>query len=152
MCVCVCVCVGVPAVIASAMSGASSVEYRTLEACTLDLELALKDPVRDLVHALHRRGFITQDDYDNIVDPRSLLTGRQKAGCLVDAIKKKVCMKRERYLDFIDILKKQPSNYYDEIIEILQQCCKFFKLQMDKNWFSTYWTHCCIDSIVRLSC
>ena len=103
-------------------SGAASLEYRTLVACTQDLELALGSD-RDLVHELHQGGFV-KDDYDNIIDPKSSLSAKQKAGYLVVGIKNKVFVRRESYLDFISILEKQPNHFYDDIIETLQQCCK----------------------------
>lgn len=51
-----------------------SLEYSTVEKCIKPLELALPPS---------GEGFITQEVHDDVLNPRSMLTDRQKAGELV---------------------------------------------------------------------
>ena len=70
------------------MSG--SIELKTVEKCTPQLETALKGLGRELVHSLCAEGFINTVTRDNILRPETMLTPEQKAGKLVGDIKDRI--------------------------------------------------------------
>ena len=67
-----------------------SPELRTVRKCTSRLETALKALDRDLVHFLGDEGFFPSDVYDEILNPRSMMTEAERAGELVKWIKNRV--------------------------------------------------------------
>ena len=83
----------------------ASVELKTLRACTGQLETALKREERDLVHFLNVSGFISEDVYDIVLNPLSMLSEVQKAGELVKGIKWRVEQDRASYHELVAKLK-----------------------------------------------
>ena len=86
-----------------------SEEYRTVVKCTKQLEIALQSD-RDIAHFLHQEGFVTEEVYDDVLNPRSTLTDHQKAGKLVTAIRNKVELSAQDYHTFVNHLRNNKIN------------------------------------------
>ena len=65
----------------------STPEYETMENCTPSLEIVFKGADREIVHYLKKEGFINESVRADVLNPRSMLTEKDKAGKLVEAIK-----------------------------------------------------------------
>ena len=87
--------------------------------CTKPLETALRSLDRDLVHFLHREGFITPEVLDDVLNPR-LLSGYQKAGELVASIRNKVELSAQNYHTLMNHLR-QSGKQYGSIVDILDR-------------------------------
>ena len=110
-----------------AMSDTCTPELEAIKRCAPDLESALKNTDRKLVYFLNQEGFINDDDCDEILDQRSMLTAAQKAGKLVKSIKNRVKQDAKSFHVLLDrfkqdgtlygpIIKKLTSNYYPTIV------------------------------------
>lgn len=95
-----------------------SLEYKTIVSCAKQLEIAFSSLDRNLVHFLNQEGFITQEVCDDILNPRSTLTNREKAGELVTGIRKKVELSAPKYHSFLNYLC-QRGKQYEDIVNIL---------------------------------
>ena len=98
---------------------AESKEYSTILNCNRKLEIALKSD-RDIALFLLQQGFITQERYDEINNPKSNLTDDAKASMLVTAIRDRVELNPRNYHKVVDHLRQNMIRYGD-IIEILDQ-------------------------------
>ena len=67
-----------------------SPELMVIKECTPDLETALSVLERGFVHFLAQEGFITDEVSERVLDPQSMLSGKQRAGLLVKGIKRRV--------------------------------------------------------------
>lgn len=92
-------------------------EFSTIVNCDRKLEIALKSD-REIAKFLLQQGFITQELYDDINDPRSNLTDAQKARMLVTAIRDRVELNPRNYHILVDYLCQNRIRYGD-IIDIL---------------------------------
>ena len=93
------------------------VESLVLLDCTVQLENALEADT-DLAHFLHKEGFLKDDDYEDVINPKSLLNRKEKASILVAGIKNKVTLNSQRYHVFLKHLRLFPRKYGD-IVHIL---------------------------------
>ena len=98
----------------------SSREYRTIVSCTQLLETAFKPPDRNIVHFLHREGFVTQEVHDDVLNPRSILNDHQKAGELVAGIRSQVKLSAKKYHKLINFLR-DTGKQCESIVEILDK-------------------------------
>ncbi len=97
--------------------GAESKEYITLVNCTAMLVIALLSD-NGILHYLNSEGFIKPKIYEDINNPKSMLSEDDKAGLLVTGIKNKVKLNPKKYHKFVDHLR-QNMKLYDDIVEIL---------------------------------
>ncbi len=88
--------------------------------CANELETALRSIEREIVHFLHREGFITQEVHDDVLNPRSLLTDDQKAGVLVTGIRNRVELSAGSYHTLLNHLR-QRGKHYASIVGILDE-------------------------------
>ena len=98
------------------MAASDSPELRTLQACTPQLETALKGLDSGLVHFLNHNNFITVDKVRN---PVTMLTEADKAWELVKWIKNRVKQDPPSYHVLLGRLK-QSGNLYKPIVNILE--------------------------------
>ena len=96
-----------------------SKEYSTIIKCRRKLEIALEND-RDIALFLLQQGFITQERYDEVINPKSLLTDTDKASMLVTAIRNRVELNPHNYHKVVDHLCQNTKRYGD-ISEILNQ-------------------------------
>ena len=120
-----------------------NLESTVLVVCTGQLERAFECD-RDLAHHLNKEGYVKDDEYNEVTDPKSMLSKREKASILVSGIKKTVALKSQRYHDFLDYLKLYPRKYGD-IADILDnvygEYCKFYFVYAHKMVGSRYNHH-----------
>ncbi len=102
------------------MAEVKSYEYRTVVSCTKQLETALLRSDRAIVHFLHQEGFITQEVHDEVLKPRSMWTGHQKAGELVTGIWNRVKLSAQDYHTLLNHLR-QSGKHYKGIVGILER-------------------------------
>jgi hypothetical protein len=98
---------------------ASSPEYETLKQCTSHLETAVKRMDNDLVHFLHREGFINDDILDIVLNPVAFVTSMQKASKVISCIKDRVKVDPHNYHLLVNGLK-QGGYYYNPIVKTLE--------------------------------
>lgn len=98
---------------------AESREFLTVLNCSKSLETALQSD-RDVVHFLHREGFILGDMCDDLLNPRSLLTAAEKAGLLVTSIRNRVKLGAQKYHRLVEYLG-QNRRKYGNIVDILER-------------------------------
>ena len=96
-----------------------SKEYSTIVKCRRKLEIALESD-RDIAQFLLQQGFITQERYDEVINPKSNLTDADKASMLVTAIRNRVELNPRNYHKVVDHLRQNIIRYGD-IVEILDQ-------------------------------
>lgn len=96
----------------------SSAEYRTLVFHTADLQLAMKTQLIPLGGQFVSAELITTEQYHEIRNSQHPPGNR--AADLVHLVQEKVQQNPQCYLTFIDVLKKDQSQYGD-ILEKLQQ-------------------------------
>ena len=96
-----------------------SKEYSTIVKCSRKLEIALKSD-RNIALFLLQQGFITQERYDEVINPKSNLTDAEKASMLVTAIRDRVELNPRNYHKVVDHLHQNIIRYGD-IVEILDQ-------------------------------
>jgi septal ring factor EnvC (AmiA/AmiB activator) len=95
-------------------------ELKTLEKCTQQLETALKEVERDLVHVLLKECLISSDVHEDVLEPRTSLNNSEKAGELVKSIKNRVKQDPSSYHTLIDELKRR-GRRYEPIVKILEE-------------------------------
>ena len=64
-----------------------SIEYKTVDNCTISLEKALKCLENKIVFFFKKKDFITNDVYTNVLNPNSSLTAANKTFQLIEGIK-----------------------------------------------------------------
>ena len=96
----------------------TSRELQTLKTCTPQLETLLKHPERDLVHFLSQKSLISESVQEDVLNPRSMLTERQKAGMLVDGIKDAVSLDKELYYILLRYFEGKGA-HYKPVVETL---------------------------------
>ena len=101
------------------MADSKSKEHSTIVKCNRELEIAFKSD-RDIAQFLLQQGFITQERYDEVDNPKSNLTDAQKASMLVTAIRDRVELNPRNYHKMVNHLHKNIIRYGD-IIEILEK-------------------------------
>ena len=98
---------------------AESKEYSTIVNCEGKLKIALKSD-REIALFLHQRGIIKKELYDEINEPKSMLSATDKVGKLVTAIRDKVSLNRDNYHLFVNHMRLNPRVYGD-IVDILDR-------------------------------
>ena len=98
---------------------AESKEYSTIIKCGRKLEIALESD-KDIALFLLQQGFITQERYDEVINPKSFLTDADKASMLVTAIRNRVELNPRNYHKVVNHLRQNIIRYGD-IVEILDQ-------------------------------
>ncbi len=71
-------------------------EYKTILQCTEELEIALESD-KAILNFLDREGFIKPSIYEDVNNPKSMLSASEKAGLLVTGIKNKVKLNPKNY-------------------------------------------------------
>ena len=94
-------------------------EYRTIIHCTEELETALLSD-RAILHFLEGEGFIEPNVYDDVTNPKSLLSASEKAGLLVTGIKDKVKLNPKNYHQLMRYFY-QNRRMYGDIADILDK-------------------------------
>ncbi len=89
-------------------------EYITLVNCTAKLVIALRSDTA-ILHYLDKEGFIKPNIYEDVNNPKSMLSASEKAGLLVTGIKD---INPKNYHKFVDHLR-QNRRMYRDIMEIL---------------------------------
>ncbi len=92
-------------------------EYITIVKCTDKLENALQYD-RDIAHFLFENGFICKDVYEDVLNPKSMLSVGDKAGLLVSGIRKKVELNPQNYMKLIKHLRRDEK--YSDILFIME--------------------------------
>lgn len=116
---------------------AGSVEYRTVLGTSTSIETALRSVDSNIVHLLLEEGFITEEVHDDVLEPRSMLNGHQKARKLVTGIRNKVELSPQSYHTLISHLS-QCGKQYESIVSILES--KYSELAEGK-WLKLSLTH-----------
>ena len=98
------------------MEMTESKEYSTIVKCRRKLEISLECD-RDIALFLLQQG---QERYDEVINPKSLLTDADKASMLVTAIRNRVELDPHNYHKVVDHLRQNIIRYGD-IVEILDQ-------------------------------
>ena len=96
-----------------------SKEYLTVVNCNRKLEIALESD-RDIAQFLFQHGFITQERFDEVNNPKSNLTATAKASMLVTDIRNQVELNPDNYHKVVNHLRQNIKRYGD-IVEILNQ-------------------------------
>ena len=97
----------------------SSKEYITIVTCATKLATALHSD-RDIPHHLHAEGFITIDIYDDVINPRCMLSTSDKACELVSGIRRTVEKSPTQYHQLVTYLRENRDKYGD-IAKILDE-------------------------------
>ncbi len=111
-------------------------EFRTIVQCTEELEIALQSD-KAILNFLDREGFIKPSVYEDVNNPKSLLSASEKAGLLVTGIKNKVKLNPKNYHKLLKYFHKD-RRMYGDIADILdneyrQQPSKFIPVQKVPN-------------------
>ncbi len=94
-------------------------ENRTIIHCTEQLEITLRSD-RAILNFLNREGLIKPDVYEDVKNPKSLLSASEKAGLLVTEIKNKVSLNPENYHKLMRHFH-QDRRMYGDIADILDK-------------------------------
>ncbi len=97
----------------------SSPEHSTILNCASQLETALRSD-RDITHHLVKEGFISEGVYDDVLDPKSMLSVTDKAGMLVAGIRQKVKTNSQYYTKLMGYFSANKAKYVD-IIQTLEE-------------------------------
>ena len=102
-----------------AMSMSESLELKTVEECTPKLEIALSGIDREFVHFLAQEGFISKQVCSEVLNPQSTLTKEEKAGKLVEGVKRRVSLDPQSFRTLLDRFKEDGA-LYKPIVRILE--------------------------------
>ena len=94
-------------------------EYKTILQCTKEVEIALESD-KDILNFLDREGFIKPSIYEDVSNPKSLLSASEKAGLLVTGIKNKVRLNPKNYHKLMRHFH-QDRRLYGDIADILDE-------------------------------
>ncbi len=97
-------------------------EYEAIRSNANDIEMALTDNCGLVIEELNTAGLSKYDTYDLVKNPRSNLTPREKAGCVLTSVRDKVSLHPRHYHTFMGILRKNPL-YFQDILEKLEETC-----------------------------
>ena len=88
-------------------------------ACAEKLESVLRSD-RAIIHHLFKEGIITEDLYDEVLNPRSMLRDIDEAGQIVREIRRKVKTNSDYYDNLLSYFRENDEKYAD-IIKILDK-------------------------------
>ena len=74
----------------------------------------------DLAHHLNKEGYLKDDDYDDVINPKTNAMRKEKASILVAGIKNKVEQNPQRYHEFLKHLRLSPRKYGD-VVDVLDK-------------------------------
>ena len=94
-------------------------EYETILQRTKEVEIALESD-KDILKFLDREGFIKPSIYEDVGNPKSLLSASEKAGLLVTGIKNKVRLNPKNYHKLMRHFH-QDRRLYGDIADILDE-------------------------------
>ena len=94
----------------------SSKEYVN---CASQLATALHSD-KDIPHHLRANGFLTEEIYDDVINPRSMHSASDKADELVSGIRRRVKQSPTNFHKLVDSLRNKEGKYKD-ILEILEK-------------------------------
>ncbi len=94
-------------------------EYNTLVNCTDKLVIALHSD-NLILNYLDREGFVKPNNYEEVSNPKSMLSPNQKAGLLVAGIKDKVELNPQNYHKLMTYFRRDRRRYGD-IADILDE-------------------------------
>ena len=97
----------------------STKEYLTIVACATKLATALHSD-KDIPHHLHAKGFITKDIYDDVINPRCMLSASDRACELVSGIRRTVERSPTQYHKLVTYLRENGDRYND-IVKMLEE-------------------------------
>ena len=97
-----------------------SIEFKTMKRCTKWMETALKGLDRNMVDFLYQNGFITEDDYEEVLNPVTIMRPIDKACNLVKGIKNRVKQDKRSYFVLVGGLI-QGGALYQPIVNILSE-------------------------------
>ncbi len=87
-------------------------EYKTILQCTEELEAALESD-KAILNFLNREFFIKPSIYEDVNNPKSLLSASEKAGLLVTGIKNKVKLNPNNYHKLMRYFHQDRGMYGD---------------------------------------
>ena len=96
---------------------AESREYTTLVKHSEKLEIALSSHT-DILHFLNKEGFITDNVYYEVCDPKSMISPAEKSCKVVNAIRNKVKLNPQNYHKLLHHFRQDRRSYGD-IADIL---------------------------------
>ena len=99
---------------------AESQEYRTIVSCARQLKIFLGAVDRDIVLFLHQEGFITEEVYHEVLNPKSMLNNHQKAENLWTGIRNSVELSAQSFHTLMNHLR-QGGKQYEHIVRILAE-------------------------------
>ncbi len=108
-------------------------EYRTIVQCTEELETVLQSD-KAILHFLNREGFIKPNVYEDVNNPKSLLSEDEKARLLVTGIRNKVKLNPKNYHKILKYFHKD-RRMYGDIADILD---KEYRQQRGKFTLESY--------------
>ncbi len=94
-------------------------EYQTIVKCAGRLSTALLLQ-SDIPQDLHAEGFLTRDVYNDIINPRCMLSESSRGNQLVSGIRKKVELSPTNFHTLVKLLRKEKDKYSD-ILKILEE-------------------------------
>ena len=103
----------------SAPRMSDSVESNVLLRSTSLLERAFESE-SDLAHHLNKEGYLKDDDYDDVINPKTMLSRKENASILAGGIKNKVEQNPQRYHEFLKDLRLSPRKYGD-VVDLLDK-------------------------------
>ena len=100
-------------------------EYKTLAQCSQKLRIVIRGDLDNLSARLLATALISHDAYNELIN--TLIPESERAARLVAFIMNKVRLDPRSYYTFIDILSRQESPYYSDILRILHETYSNFK-------------------------
>ncbi len=109
-------------------------EYRTIVHCTEELETALQSD-RAILNFLDRKGYIKPSVYEDVNNPKSLLSEDEKARRLVTGIRHKVELNLKNYHKLLKYFHKDRRMYGDiaDILDKKYHCQQEGKFTLEPN-------------------
>ena len=101
------------------MAEPESKEYQTIIKSMIKLSQYFKKDLRSFALFFIQNDFISQSDYDEVLNPKSVLTNDQKAEKLLLGLRNEVEMESAKYHQFTNQLRKNPK--YGNIVELLDK-------------------------------
>ena len=95
-----------------------SLEYTTLGKCVTQLESALRSDYDEFARYFFGEGFIAEELYEEVLDPKSPFSNAEKTTKLVLQLMRKVKLDPKSYYKFINHLRQDERRYRD-IVDIL---------------------------------
>lgn len=95
-----------------------TMESRTIKKCTGQLVTALKQDIKESSHYLFKEGFISEDLYEEVLNPKSMMSDADKATKLMLQIRNCVDLESSKYHKLVNHWR-QDKGLHDGIVQIL---------------------------------